>query len=790
MFSIKIFLRQLTLQPMVSLILIGGLVISITACIFISTFVSGELSYDRFHKNLDRIALLTQFENSMVSGGKLGTDIKLRYPQVEEVARLKQHNVLVSSGNTGYYEDNFYFADPGALSIFSFSWVEGNVQESLRNANGIVITTSTAYKYFGKSPALGKELVINEKYRFIVEGVIDNLPAQSHLHIDIMASYKSANDIVGYDVTENYWGLGANTYFLLKDASQLKALQANLPGYVSSLNDPNAVNVWKLKLIPLRDLYLRSSLIGTSPISYVYIFSAAGFLILLLAGFNYINLSIARATVRFREVGMRKILGSSLIGLRAMFLKEAICMITIAVIIALAISFIAMPWLSRVSGWELTFKQLLLPQNLAIAALLLIGFIILSGLYPAWLLSSGKPILLIQGKSNTGRDKIQLRRFLVVFQFAVSAIMMVVTFCVYRQLDYIKSKNLGYNREQVLTVDFRDADAQTKTRFKQRVLQLPNVEAASLAFALPGSNIFQGQKLIKELVPQGSDDASIDRLTIDKDFATTFGIKLLQGRLLDENLLADRKKFLINKAALLHFGWKDFQGKSTGYYSYQYNPDGSYNEVSVMGEVVGVLDDYHHNDLKTAIKPMIFSLNDGYESNMGIRIASGNVTTTLASISKIWNEVLPNKPFEYAFMDDVFNKTYSSELRTGKVFTGFAIVAIIISCLGLFGLIYFALQRRQREISIRKVLGASITSIAGIISKEFLLLSLIASFIGLPFAWLGISKWLQDFAYHFSFEWWLLLAPVFVLLVLAGLTLVAFVTRAALAKPIKYLRNE
>lgn len=790
MFSINIFFRRLKLQPMVSLILLGGLVLSLTACILISAFVSGELRYDRFHKNLDRIALLTQFENSMISGGKLGTDIKLHYPQVEEVARLKQHNVLVSSGNTNSYEDNFYFADPATLSIFSFSWVEGNQQNSLSNANGIIITTSTANKYFGKSSALGKELVINEKFRFTVEGVINNLPAQSHLHIDIMASYKSANDIVGYDVTENYWGLGANTYFLLKDASLLKDLQTNLPGYVGSLNDPNAVSVWKLKLIPLRDLYLRSSLIGTSPISYVYIFSAAVFLILLLAGFNYINLSTASATVRFREVGMRKILGSSLISLRAMFLKEAICMIALAVIIAVAISFILMPWLSRVSGWELSFKPLLVPQFIAFAGLLVVGFIFLSGLYPAWLLSSGKPIMLIQGKSYVGNGKIQLRRFLVVFQFAVSAIMMVVTLCVYRQLEYIQSKNLGYNREQILTIDFRDADAQTKTRFKQKVLQLPYVEAASIAFALPGSNIFQGQKLVKELVPQGSDDASIIRITIDKDYAATFGIKLIQGRLLDEKLPADRTKYLVNKAALLHFGWKDFQGKSTGYYSYQYNPDGSYNEVPVMGEVVGVLDDYHHNDLKTSIKPMIFSLNDGYESKMGIRIASGDVTSTLASISKIWNEVLPNKPFEYAFMDDVFNKTYSSELRTGKVFTGFAIVAIIISCLGLFGLVYFALQRRQREISIRKVLGASITSIAGIISKEFLLLSLIASFIGLPFAWLGISKWLQDFAYHFSFEWWLLMAPVFVLLLLVGLTLVTLVMRAALAKPIKYLRNE
>ncbi len=790
MFSIKIFFRQLKLQPMVSLILLGGLVLSLTACILISAFVSGELNYDKFHKNLDRIALLTQFENSMVSGGKLGTDIKLRYPQVEEVARLKQHNVLVSSGNTGYYEDNFYFADPASLSVFSFKWVEGSSQNSLNNSNGIIITTSVANKYFGKSSALGKELVINEKFRFIIEGVIEKLPFQSHLHIDIMASYKSANNIVGYDVTENYWGLGANTYFLLKDASQLNALQANLPGYVNSLNDPNAVSVWKLKLIPLRDLYLRSSLIGTSPISYVYIFSAAGFLILLLAGFNYINLSTARATVRFREVGMRKILGSSLISLRAMFLKEAVCMITLAVIIALAISFLTMPWLSRVSGWELSFKQLLLPRNIAFASLLLIGFIFLSGLYPAWLLSSGKPILLIQGKSDIGTGKIQLRRFLVVFQFAVSAIMMVVTLCVYRQLDFIQSKNLGYNREHVLTVDFRDADAQTKERFKQRVLQLPNVEAASLAFALPGSNIFQGQKLIKELVPQGSDDASISRITIDNDYAETFGIKLLQGRLLNEKIPADRNKFLINRAALLHFGWKEFQGKSAGYYSYQYNLDGSYNEVPVIGEVVGVLDDYHHNDLKSAIKPMIFSLNDGYESKMGIRIASGDITAMLASISKIWNEVLPNKPFEYSFMDDVFNKTYSAELRTGKVFTGFAIIAIIISCLGLFGLVYFALQRRQKEISIRKVLGASISSITGIISKEFLLLSLIASFIGLPFAWLGVSKWLQDFAYHFSFEWWLLMAPVFVLLLLVGLTLVALVMRAALAKPVKYLRTE
>jgi putative ABC transport system permease protein len=788
--SLTLFFRRIRRRPLTSGILIGGLVLSITSCLLIAFFVTGELSVDRFQQKIDRIVLLTQFENSISTGGKLGTDIKSKYPQVEEMARLRQDNLLVTADGEGAYEADFYFADASVFRVFSFTIVEGYLNNALQRADGVVITASTAAKYFSRKNAVGKELIVNGKHHYTVQAVVKDFPVQSHIHPTIFASYKSANQVAGYDVNSNYWGGGTNTYFLLKPNANRDQLQRLLPDYIKSLNDPNAGAVWKLQLVPLKDLYLRTSLIGTSPISYVYIFTAAGLLILLLSGFNYINLSTALAGIRRREVGIKKLLGTSISALRRIFIYEAAYTILISLCIALLLCWLLLPWFNQLAGWKLSFGTLFHYKFLLASAGLLVFFILLSGLYPAWLLSGGTPIVLLKGNKTLGNPRYSFRSLLVVIQFGISIIMIVATVAVYYQLDYIQTKNLGYNREQLITLDLRDADQNNKQLFKQRVLEITGVQSATIAFSLPGSGSFQGQKLVKEFVPQGSTDASISRITFDQDYLKTFGIQLLQGRMLDENRPADKEKFLVNQAAMQFFQWKNIVGKRTGYYRFEYQANGSYAEIPVNGEVVGVVANYNHADLKSVIQPTIYSLNDGWEAKMSIRIKAGSTPLVIKAIEKTWKAIFAGKPYNYTFLDDSFNKTYQAELRTGRIFSGFALIAILISCLGIFGLVSFSVQQRIKEIGIRKILGASVRSLVNLISKEFFALAVLGAAIGLPIAWYGIRVWLENYAYHIQLKWWLLGLPALLLMSLVAITIIGNVIQSALANPVKQLRSD
>ncbi len=777
-------------QPLHTLIVLGSLTLSIFSCLLIGAFVSDELHVDRGNKNLNEIVLFRQFEASPLSGGQFATDFKLRFPQVEDAVRMKPMNLLVASGGEGFYESEFYFADPAIVDVFTFQWIKGTPKQALEMANGVVISEQIAAKYFGYEDPIGKVLTVNGKTRFIVQAVFADSKQRSHIQPALMASYKSANEVAGYNVTTNYWGPGSYTYLQVKKGTDIQRFSALLPAYLKSLNDPNAPFVWKPAFIPLKDLYLRTSLISNSPITYVYIFSGAGLLLLLLAGFNYINLATAKVAMRQKNVAIQKILGSSIQSLRVAFMLEAMIYIILSFLLAVLLSFLFMPMVNRWTDFDLSLTVLITPVNLLAAFGFLCILTVLSGTYPALITSSAKPITALRNINPFTHSKSPLRKILVVGQFAVSFIMILVTLVVYNQLHFIKEKNVGYNRDQVLTLDLRDAGKNEKMRFKQMVLDVPRVEAASVCLGLPGSNVILGQKLIEELVPKGSDDASVFQLTIDKDFAKTFGVRLLQGRMLDEDREADQGKFLINESAMKKFGWKDIEGKFVGYYTYQYKADGSYEEVPLRGEVVGVLADYNHSDLKSPIEATLFSLNSGYESKMGIKLKGGSLSAVLPLLEQKWHTVFPDKPFSYTFLDDAFNKSYSKEIQTGKVFAAFSGVTIFISCMGLFGLVFFALQRRQREMSIRKVLGAKVSDIAATISKEFFLLILIACLLGMPVAWISVNQWLEMFAYRIDVGAWLMLLPLLLLLILVSISIGWHVLKAAASNPVNNLRSE
>ena len=787
---LKIAWRNARQNKVSTLVNIVGLTLGLTGCLLITAYVLDDLSYDRFHQNADRIVLFQQFEGQPGSGGKFATDLKSQFAPVTNTARLTRMKPLVSHQQTAGYESEFWFADSSVFSVFTLPLVQGNPKTALTEQYGVVLSEKMARKYFAGANPMGQSLRINNKATLHVTGVLRDLPANSHLTLDFLSNYANANELAGYDVTTNYWGGGDTwTYLLLAPGTDPASLQSQLPAYIKQLGDPNA-GVWKPALIPLTDIYLRTNLVATNRLTYAYIFAIVALFILGLACFNYVNLATARATGRAKEVGVRKVLGSSFGQLWRQFLSETLLFMTVAVALSVGVALLVLPAFNELADKQLTAGFLVDGSRWGwlLAGLGLVS--LLAGSYPAFVLSSFRPIAVLKGNSSAATGNGWLRKTLVVGQFAVSVGMIVATVIVYNQLQFVRNKNVGYQREQVLTLDLRDAPDNAKERFKQAVTGLPGVEAATRAFGLPGSGRLQGQKLVSDYLPKGSQTGGILRLTTDGDFLKTFGIKLLQGRNLDPNRPADKTAFLVNRAALKFFGWKDITGKMTGYYTYAYSPDGSYREVPKRGEVVGVIDDYNHADLKTAVAPMIVSLNDGYEGQLAVRIRAGAVPNVIQQLNGLWRQQFPDQPLSYEFLDDVFNQTYRTEARTGQVFGLFAALAVLISCLGLFGLVTFTAEQRTKEIGVRKVLGASVTSIVALLSKDFLRLVLIAIVIASPIAWYAMNRWLQDFAYKIDIEWWVFVLAGSLAVGIALLTVSLQSVKAALMNPVKSLRSE
>jgi putative ABC transport system permease protein len=787
---LKIAYSNFFRNKLYSLINLVGLIIGIVSCLLISIYVKDELTYDRFNKKADRIVMLQQFESSGTTGGQLALDLQQYFSQVEKTVRLKNTNPLIKVEENGYYESDFYFADSTVFDVFTFPLVRGNAATALKERYGVVISERMARKYFQDADPLGKKLTYDNKHTLHVTGVMKDLPANAHRKVEFLAGYSAANELVGWDVTNNYWAGGVFTYLLLTPGSNVMAIESQLPDYVKQLNDANASFVWKMKLIPLKDLYLKTSLIASSPITYVYIFSLIGLFILALACFNYINLATARAVARAKEVGVRKVVGSSVQQLRWQFMLEAAFFVFLSLLAAFAIIQFCMPAFNSLLGKQYSLLSML---NLESALYVAIGFVVvtfIAGAYPAFILSSYQPVTVLKGAVVSEKGKFWLRKTLVVVQFSASMVMITATLVIYKQLNYVQHKDLGYQRSQILTLDLRDAPANTKEIFKQEVKKIAAVEMATRAYGLPGSGLLQGQKLAKEYVPADAKDAGIFRLTIDEDYLNTFNIKLTEGRMLNPALPADKQSFLINEAAKKYFKWESIKGKSTGYYTFQYKPDGSYEEIPVRGEVVGVVADYNHSDLKTAVAPIIFSINEGWEGQMAIRLKAGNIKPGVEKIEALWKRFFPEKPFSYNFLDTVFEQTYKSESRTASLFTLFAALGILISCMGLLGLITHVSNTRRKEIGVRKILGASVSGIIRLLGKEFALLILVAWVIAFPISWWAMNRWLQDFAYRINIDVWVFVVAGLAALSIAALSIGLQAIKAAVANPVKSLRTE
>jgi putative ABC transport system permease protein len=799
----KIAWRNLLRNRAFSAINITGLSIGLASCMLISLYVLDELSFDRFNENADRIVRVV-FKGDM-NGSKINeahvmpptaSTLQADYPEVMEATRLRQAGEQKVIVNTKQYNgDVMFFADPNIFQVFTLPLIQGDAKTALAQPYQVVLSEATAVKYFGKTDVLGSIIKFKGSDKATkVSGVMRNMPANSHFHTDMLMSMGSLPEAKGDSwMTSEFF-----TYLLLRPGTDYKQLEAKLPETVEKYMGPQlqkamgvtmaefqkSGNRLMLKLQPLTDIHLFSDFVyDLSPsgdMRYVYIFSAVAAIILVIACINFMNLSTASSSKRAREVGVRKVMGSQKSELVLQFLMESILLTAFAMVLATFLAYINLPLFNRLSGKDLTFEIQTLP--VLIPSLIVFGLLvgIFAGSYPAFFLSSFKPITILKGKFTANKNSISLRSGLVVVQFFISVTLMIGTTVVYQQLKFIQNKKLGYNKDQVLILDTW-ALGQQQNSFRNELLQNPEVAEVSASSYLPAGPSYNNNYMM--YADQKSNDlVNGIRYEVDDKYISTMGMELVSGRNFSEQYGTDSSAVIVNETAAAMLGLKDAavdhtisrndnEGKKTTY------------------QIIGVVKDFHFKSLHEKITPLVMTLG-GNSGNMIVKIKTEHSEMLLSKIKSLWGTYKTEQPFSYSFLDARYDQTYKAEQQTGQILSIFTGLTIFVACLGLFGLATFTAEQRIKEIGVRKVLGASVISVVGLLSKDFIKLVLIAIAFALPVAWWMMTKWLQGFEYKITLAWWML-ASASILSVLVALFTVSFQSiKAALTNPVKSLRSE
>ena len=792
--NIKLAVRKLEKEKLLSFIVIFGLAVSLLVCLLIGLFVSEEMSYDDFQSNKDRILLFQQWEKSAGSGSGFADMFRRNLSGAEEVTRVIKTEPLITSSDksTSFYEKNFCFAEANFSKVFDLHFTEGSRATAFGASGFLLISKSAAIKYFGTKQAVGKMLFYNKTKPFYITGVFADMPRNSHIAIDFLCDYKSAKTLIGQEL-DGYWDGLSLTYILLSKGTTSAIISHQLPQLIGNLHDQNAA-IWKPRFIPLKDIYLHEKMDdrvkAINAISDVYVFSAIAFCIILLAAFNYVNMVTASAVSHLKSVSVRRLLGAQRKQLIGQYLIESFVYVLLSATIAWLAAFGGVAAFNSLAQTSLSAEVLYSSDVLMLYFGSVIPFAVINGLYPAYFLSSFKPLQAIRQRFFTSHDNYSLRKALVVFQFTVSVVMIIAVIVVSSQLQYIRNQNLGYDRNSVLTFTFpSDASLLQKQTFLNGLGDLARVRSVTLGSRLPGEGAF-GNKLVESYAPEGK-DLAYQNFSVDQNFLSVFGIHLQQGRNFSTTDKADQHYFIINQTMcnLLHFG-NDAPGKPLAYYTYQYSENGSYKEVPVKGEIIGVIDDYHQSDLRTAIQPLLLQYNAGWEGEAAVKLDVSDMNQTMVMISSRWKRSFPAVPFQYRFLDDVFNQAYQKDAVIGSALNVFSALAILISCLGLLGLTAITVQQKVKEIGIRKVLGASVIGIVLLVARNYIWLMAVALLLAIPVAWYAMHQWLQSFAYRTDMNW-LMFAAGGIGAVAVALLAVSFqAIKAARTNPVKNLRTE
>ncbi|MEO6981009.1 MAG: ABC transporter permease, partial [Mucilaginibacter sp.] len=746
---LKTAFRSLLKNKGFTAINILGLALGLTTCLLIVFYVFDELSYDRYNIKHDRIYRV----NTDLKAGSNETSFAItappvadalvkEFPEVERSMRIGQGvNIRFKKGNQVVDEKKAFYCDNSIFGIFTLPLLRGDAKTALSDANSMVISEDIALKYFNTINVTDKVmLLVSDSTLHKITGVMQNMPAQSHFNADILIGMRPN--------TDHSWAhFNTSTYILLKQGADSKKLESKFADLIRrKVTTPQfnynkfaaSGNYIKLNLTPLTDIHLHSNrqreLGLNNNVQYIYIFSAVAVFILVLACINFMNLSTARSANRAREVGVRKVLGSSRGYLIAQFLAESLMVTLVASVIAVFAAWAMLPLFNQLSGKSLAISghtfTWLLPAMLSIV--ITVG--VLAGAYPAFYLSAFQPIQVLKGKLAIGFKGSFLRSFLVVFQFSISIFLIIGELVIYNQLTFIRNKDLGFNRSQVLII--KNVNSIDTKVFKQQVKQLPGVLNATLTHYLPTANLsalnYVDAGTVKNIETQF--------WQVDADYIGTMGMKLVQGRNFNAQFLTDSTAVIINQAMAKMIGYN-------GDPATKIHDGKDYN-------IIGVVKDFNFSSLRDNIAPVMLVMNTDWMASLSVRLNTANLPALMQNIESKWKALQPGLNFEYSFMDDDFNALYNNEQRMGKLFIIFTTLAIIIACLGLFGLAAYAAEQRTREVSIRKVLGASVSAITSMLSKDFVKLVIISIVIATPLAWLVMQKWLQGFAYRQDIQWW------------------------------------
>ncbi|GAB4021865.1 ABC transporter permease [Spirosoma koreense] len=789
---VKITVRTFWKNKLFSGLNVVGLGIGMAAVWLMVLYVVDELSYDRFHTNADRIVRVVHY--AQWPGGNLklaptsapyAAALKADYPEIEKTVRFNpEGGGLITYNDKKIQADNILFSDPTVFDVFTFPFLYGDPANALSKPQSIVLTKSLAENLFGSaSQAVGKVIEFSNHFPNTVTGVVEDVPTNSHLQFKALRSLPT-NYTSGWQSFESY------TYLLLTKDSDYKALEAKLPGFFHKYLEKEMGNVdYRMELQPLTSIHLHSHLdyeiSANGNARTVSIFAAVAALILLIACINYVNLYTARALKRTREVGVRKAIGSYRNQLIGQFLTESMLMTFLAGLLSAALATVALPYFNQMADKSLSLGGLVNTLLIVAAFSFLIGLV--SGLYPALMLSGFRPVAALRGQVGNQSGSILFKQSLVVFQFVATVALITCSSIVYRQMSYVMHKDLGFNKEQVLTFHIDNQDVRQRIdALKEALLRNPLVASASAASNPIGNNNIGGSGIFFE--QNGAFPATpqvVQKFLVDPDYLQTMEIKLLSGRNFSASFKSDASSaILVNETLVKQLGWKQPVGQRVKYFIDDQNH-------TAEAQVVGVVKDFHTYSLQHKIEPLVLQMPPaGDKDNLYVRIQPDKVTEALAYIQSVYRTFDPTATLDFHFLDENFSRQYKAEQKQGEVLLTFTILAVLIACLGLFGLAAFAAEQRTKEIGVRKVLGASVSSIVALLSKDFLKLVLIAIVIATPIAWYAMNRWLQEFAYKVAIEWWVFALAGLLAIVIALLTVSFQSVRAATVNPVKSLRSE
>lgn len=810
-----IAMRNLRKHTFYSFINIFGLSVGVAVCMIIVFFVIHELSYDRHHEHAGRIY---RIKSEIIFGGNhynmtyapapMAGTLPLEFPEVEAAVHFRERgSYLVKRETENIKEKNVIWAGKDFFKIFTVPMLEGSAEKALEEPNTMAISKRTAEKFFPGESAVGQTLMLDNRWNFKITGVYEDMPANSHFHFDLILSIEGLSEAK----TTTWLSNNFQTYLLLRKDANPKLVEEKLMALVMDRVAPQITQILggdftmekflesgnkiEYSLQPLTDIHLKSDLTGEFEpnfnITYIYLFTAIALFILIIACINFMNLSTARSTNRAKEVGVRKVMGSFRSHLVRQFLTESILLSLLSFIIAIGIAFLLLPVFNDLAG-----RQLSIPFQSGELYLMLIGGAIvtglLAGMYPSFFLSAFKPVNVLKGNVSLGMKSGLIRSSLVVFQFAISIILIISTLAVFNQLNFIQTKKIGFNKDQVIMVDDSHALGKNLLTYKNEILNNSMIESGTLSGFLPVSGTWRNDNpwWAEGKNPSHHENmVSIQNWSVDFDYIKTLGMSIKEGRDFSVDFPSDSTAVILNETAVGLFGFHGspigkkiltFAGDESGV-----NPD----ETESL-TVIGVVENFHFESLRENVGAVMLFLSKQPRGYISFRFQSQDTKSVIELLESKWKEMAPDQPFTYSFLDERFGNMYAAETRLGKIFAIFAGFAIIIACLGLFALTAFTAEQRTKEIGIRKVLGASVSSVVVLLSKEFSKLVLISFVLASPIAWWAVNKWLEDYQYKVELSWTVFALAGLAAFLIAGLTMSYQSIRAAMSNPVNSLRSE